>query len=105
MRTVEGVLQQVAEEIEGTIQASPVVAGNMVYIASEGNRVTEEGLLVALNKETGAEVWQQTVNEPLYTTPLVVGDTIVVAMAGEGPLLVAFDLETGGQKWVYSPAQ
>jgi outer membrane protein assembly factor BamB len=90
-------------EIDGAIQASPVVADGVVYIAAEGNRNTKEGLLVALDAETGAEIWQQTTNAPLFTTPVLVDDMIVTALNGELAVLAAFDRESGNPKWSYLP--
>lgn len=90
-------------EIEGAIQASPVVADGVVYIAAEGNAATEEGLLVALNAETGAEIWQRTTRAPLFTTPVIVDNMIVVAMNSELAVLAAYDRATGTPKWSYVP--
>ncbi|HUM71731.1 MAG TPA: PQQ-like beta-propeller repeat protein, partial [Chloroflexota bacterium] len=90
-------------EIDGAIQASPVVADGVVYIAAEGNDSTEEGLLVALDAETGAEIWQRTTRAPLFTTPVIVDDMIIVAMHSELAVLSAYDRATGTPKWSYVP--
>lgn len=103
MREVDGVLLQTPERIEGAIQASPVIHEDVLYIASEGNRASKEGLLVALNAETGEEIWQTTTNEPLYSTPVVANGSIVVAMNRDVITLIGFDLETGNRKWSYLP--
>jgi outer membrane protein assembly factor BamB len=103
MREVDGVLLTAPERIEGAIQASPVFADGVLYIASEGNRVTGEGLLIALNTENGEEIWQKTTNEPLYSTPVIANDVIIVAMNREAISLIAFDLESGDQVWRYLP--
>lgn len=103
MNEVEGVLLQIAERIEGAIQASPVYSDGILYIASEGNRVSKEGLLVALDAETGAEIWQKTTSQPLYTTPVIANDAIIVAMNSETITMIAYSLESGDQKWSYLP--
>lgn len=103
MQEVSGVRQQLPERIDGTIQASPVVANGKVYIASEGNANSEEGLLVALDTEDGSEVWQRTTRAALFTTPVIVDDMIIVAMRHELVLLSAFDLESGEPLWSYLP--
>jgi outer membrane protein assembly factor BamB len=90
-------------QVEGAIQASPIVADGVVYIAAEGNVDTEEGLLVALDAETGAEIWQRTTRAPLFTTPVIVDDMIVVAMNSELAVLAAYDRESGNPKWTYVP--
>jgi outer membrane protein assembly factor BamB len=103
MREVEGALLQTPTRVAGAVQASPVVANGIVYIASEGNRNTKEGLLVALDAETGEEVWQRTTKSPLFTTPIIVEDMIVVAMINDQAVLAAFDLENGDPEWSYMP--
>lgn len=90
-------------EIDGAIQASPVVADGIVYIAAEGNENTEEGLLVALDAETGVEIWQRTTRASLFTTPVIVDDMIVVAMNSELAVLAAYDRVSGNPKWTYVP--
>ncbi|NJN55043.1 MAG: PQQ-binding-like beta-propeller repeat protein [Anaerolineae bacterium] len=90
-------------EVKGAIQASPVVGDGVVYIASQGNIDTKEGLLVALEAETGAEIWQRTTKSPLFTTPVIVDDMIVVAMNSELAVLSAYDRESGNPKWSYLP--
>lgn len=104
MRQVEGDLLPVPAPVEGAVQASAVVAAGKVFIASEGNRDTGEGLLIALDAETGEEIWQRTTTASLFTTPVIVDDMIVVAMNSEQVLLSAFDLETGDPQWAYVPA-
>ncbi|MCP4357087.1 MAG: PQQ-binding-like beta-propeller repeat protein [Chloroflexi bacterium] len=99
MRTADGALKQV----EGVIQASPIVMDDILYIASEGNRETEEGLLVALDKTTGDEIWQRTTIAPLLTTPVIAGEAIIIALTSEEATLQAFNLENGNQIWSYVP--
>lgn len=103
MREVQGVTQQTPVRIDGAIQASPVVADGIVYIAAEGNRNSEEGLLLALDAQTGTEVWQRTTSAPLFTTPVIVEDVIIVAMNSERVVLAAYDLESGSPQWSYLP--
>lgn len=104
MRQVRGTLQETPVTVEGAIQASPVIANDKLYVVSEGNRDTQEGLLVALDPATGQEIWQQTTPAPLFATPIIVNDSIVVAMNGEETTLSAFALETGVPQWVYVPS-
>ena len=66
---------------------------------------TETGTLTALSTTDGRQLWQQTTPAPLYTTPVVAADTIVVALVSEAALLIGFDLETGSQQWQYLPIQ
>ena len=103
MKVVEGVVFEAPVEIKGAIQASPVFANDKLYIASVGNGESGEGLIVALSAETGEEIWQQTTPVPLFATPVVVGDVVVVGLQGEeGELLIAYDLESGDKEWTYN---
>lgn len=96
-----------SQELGQAIQTSPVVVGDKVYIAAQGDIAVEEpqGTLTALDAATGEELWQKTAPASLYTTPVVVGNTIIVALQSETALLIAFDLETGNQQWVFAPPQ
>ncbi len=103
MKVAEGIVYDPPTEIRGAIQASPVYANETIYIASVGNEETEEGLIVALSAETGEEIWQQTTPAPLFATPVVVGDVVVVGLHGEeGELLIGYDLESGDKAWTYN---
>lgn len=62
--------------------------------------VTEGGDLRAVNFN-GDPLWTQKVNGKLYTTPVVVNDTLVVAATQGDALLTAFNLD-GGQKWIFT---
>jgi len=106
MKVVEGVIQDPPLEIKGAIQASPVYHEDILYIASEGNPESEEGVLVALDRATGAELWQQTVTAaPLFSTPVIAGDAIVVGVTSETAVLIAHDLTDGSQLWAYAPPE
>lgn len=96
-----------SQQLGQAIQTSPVVVGDKVYIAAQGDITAEEpqGTLTALNAADGAQLWQKTAPASLYTTPVVVDDSIVVALQSESALLIGFDLETGSQQWVFTPAQ
>jgi outer membrane protein assembly factor BamB len=96
-----------SQQLGQAIQTSPVVVGNKVYIAAQGDITAEEpqGTLTALDAANGQQIWQKTAPAPLYTTPVVVGDTLIVALQSESALLIAFDLETGAQSWVFVPPQ
>jgi outer membrane protein assembly factor BamB len=88
-----------------SVDTSPVVVNNTIYIASQGNIDTGQGMLTALDIADGRQLWQQTTPGPLHTTPVVVEDTIVVALQSDSALLIGFNLETGAQQWQYLPPQ
>jgi outer membrane protein assembly factor BamB len=92
---------------DSSIQATPVVVDGMIYLAlvldtDEGSNAG--GALVALSTENGQEEWRQTTDAPLYSTPVVVGDSIVVALQSEEALLLTFDLDGGGDRRIFKPA-
>ena len=105
MNVVAGAVQNPPLEIKGSIQASPVVQDGVVYFASLGNEESEEGLLVAMKTATGEELWQTTTPAPLFSTPVIIDDVIVVAMQSEAGVLQAYELETGNLAWSYAPPE
>lgn len=83
---------------EGSIVAGPLVIDEQVIY------VTEMGRVQSLDK-TGAPRWQDNFDKnKIYTSPLLVQDTIVVAPMGSQFLMAAYDL-SGAKKWTFTPAQ
>ena len=105
MNVVTGVAQNPPLEIKGAIQASPVVQDDVVYFVSLGNSESDEGLLVAMDTVTGEELWQKTTPAPLFSTPVIIGDVIIVAMQSDVGILQAYELETGDLDWSYVPPE
>ena len=105
MNVVTGVAQNPPLEITGAIQASPVVQDDVVYFVSLGNSESDEGLLVAMDTVTGEELWQKTTPAPLFSTPVIIGDVIIVAMQSDVGILQAYELETGDLDWSYVPPE
>lgn len=105
MNVVTGVAQNPPLEIKGAIQASPVVKDDVVYFVSLGNSESDEGLLVAMDTVTGEELWQKTTPAPLFSTPVIIGDVIIVAMQSDVGILQAYELETGDLDWSYVPPE
>ena len=101
-RTGESIWQQ--EILGAIIQTAPVIHDDILYIASERRGDDGGGLLTALSlSENGRQLWQNNTPEPLYTTPVVVSDSIVVALQSSDILLMGFNLETGVQQWILPP--
>ena len=105
MDVVAGAIQNPPLEIKGAIQASPTVKDGVVYFASLGNEESEEGLLVAIDAANGKELWQTTTPAPLFTSPVIIGEVIVVAMQSEAGVLQGYELETGDLDWSYVPPE
>jgi outer membrane protein assembly factor BamB len=88
----------------GAVQTSPVVEGDKVYVASEGeSSEVPAGALRAFSVEDGRELWTTIAPAPLFTTPVVVDEAVVVALQSESAMLIAYDLNTGGQLWTIAP--
>ncbi len=86
------------------IQSAPVAKDGIVYFTSEVSGETPTGALTAYAAEDGRQLWQVPTPAPLYATPVIVGDeTLVIALQGEGALLIGYDLETGNELWRYTP--
>ena len=83
---------------EGSIVASPLIVNEQVIY------VTEQGRVQALDT-SGSPKWQDSFEKnKIFTTPLLVQDTIVIAPMGSQFLMVAYDLN-GAKKWTFTPAQ
>jgi outer membrane protein assembly factor BamB len=90
-----------AEGIQKEVNVgSPIIGGGALY---EDVVVfpTEGGSLVAVNSEGQTTPWKPTVNGKLYTTPVVVGDQVVVAVKDGEKLLSAFD-QNGNEVWSFT---
>lgn len=83
-------------------RATPVVSGGKVYtLGAEGN-------LLCLDTQTGKVLWSRDfkkdfeVNTPLWGFaghPLLDGDRLICLIGGEGSVAVAFDKDTGQERW------
>lgn len=97
-------------QIDGDVVGSPVVSDGIVFIASAGNLnggendVIRRGVLVALDVETGEELWREETSAPIYTTPVFVNDSVVVSLPPGGDvLLIVYNQVDGDEIWRYSP--
>lgn len=84
------------DEDQGSIVGGPLLTKDQVIYT------TDAGLIQSLDL-AGAPKWQATIeNAKFYTTPLLVGDTIMLAPMNAKFLMVAYNL-TGNQKWTFVP--
>jgi outer membrane protein assembly factor BamB len=81
----------------GYVVARPVAVDGMILIASAGDPSAppseRSGELIALDAESGSEMWRRATDQPLFSTPVIAGDTIVVAQQDAQALLVYFDAD------------
>lgn len=75
------------------------VAGGLVASYDKVFVGTEDGMVVALAEDSGAQVWKTDVAGEVLSTPAVDGGLVVVN-TGAGDT-VALDAETGEEKWRY----
>lgn len=82
---------------DGPIVANPLVVDDQIYI------VTEAGGIFALDRD-GKIVWDRNPGGKIYTTPVIVGDLILVAPYHADFALAAYDL-AGRQAWTFTPGK
>ena len=81
------------------IVAAPLVTAETIFV------VNKAGALYAFDRETGNQRWLQPIGGQIYTSPVLVGDLILVApMNYDEALLVAVD-QNGTRRWNYLPAK
>lgn len=80
---------------DGPVAASPLVAGEQIYIA------TEEGTFFALDRD-GKIIWEKETGGKIYTTPALSNELILVAPYQAEFALAAYDAE-GKQAWTFTP--
>ncbi len=82
-----------------SIVAAPLVTGDTIYI------VNKAGSLYAFDRTTGNQRWVQPIGGQIYTSPILVGDVILVAPLNyKDAILVGID-QNGTRRWAYIPAK
>ena len=96
-----------SRSVQGAIQSSPLYEDGVLYVGSgdiEGEEEEREGQVLALNAGDGSEIWRRQAPAPIFTSPVRVGDNLVVAFLDEAVLqLLVYELDTGDLTWEYSP--
>lgn len=90
----------------GLINATPIVSGGCVFVASNGEGPTQ-ARIAALDADTLHEIWatQMIVGTPSFggasvSTPALSGDLVITPInKNAGPFLVANDRSTGAEVW------
>ena len=73
-----------------------------MYIVGGPEGDATEGMISAYAADSGEIVWQKVTTAPLNTTPVIVGDAVItIKQAAAVYSLVAFDIETGTEKWAH----
>jgi outer membrane protein assembly factor BamB len=90
----------------GLIQTAPIYHDGVVYVVSGSVTGDEEelvGEVLALNAEDGREIWRTATPSPILTSPVVIGEELVVAPLKYSALLLVYDLENGALVWEFVP--
>ncbi len=80
------------------LQAPPVIANGMVYVAATDLGRGDTGALVAIDLATGMILWRHATPIQLRGGPAIVGDVVAIAQV-DGSVL-GLDANTGAQRWV-----
>lgn len=93
--------------VEGSVQTTPAFANGVLYVASDKDLESKEpkGIITAISTDdNGRVLWQQEPGLPVFTTPVVVGDTLVVVVPPSADtLLIGYDAMSGVQRWKVAP--
>ena len=93
------------EEIGEVVQAGPAIGDGIVYVVTTGDPEVDgderNGSVIAMSTDNGKVVWEEQVPQPLYTPPLVIGESVVVALNEGSALLLEFDGNDGSLNWTY----
>ena len=65
-----------SRKASATIETSPVLAGNTVYVAAS------DGTVYGVNKEDGKVVWKHATGAPIFGSVAISGNTMVVSDFG-----------------------
>ncbi|MGD0611832.1 MAG: PQQ-binding-like beta-propeller repeat protein [Anaerolineales bacterium] len=85
------------QQLNGSILSSPASDGKSIVVG------TEDGNLYYYDL-TGSVVHTASVSGKVYSTPVIIGNTILVVPTGATDILIAYD-QNGTQKWALPPAK
>ncbi len=91
--------------VSGSVQAGIAHDGDSVFVGSASND-NETGWLASIDMSDGRVRWENSVPGPVHNTPVLVGDSVVIAVAPNGGNLqvIVYDAATGAQQWLYTPS-
>ena len=91
--------------VSGAVQSALLYDDGVVFVSSgetEGEEEQRGGALTALDAEQGDVIWQAETAAPVFSAPVMVGDSIVIVFQpAEGPVLNVFDREDGALAWEF----
>jgi outer membrane protein assembly factor BamB len=84
-------------ETDGPVRSSPTVANGLVYVGST------DGILYALDRETGLERWKVDVESPVSSSPAVASGLVIIG-ARDGTFY-AIDGQRGSDRWRFETGE
>ena len=92
-------------ELGELVQATPAYSDGVLYVSTTGRSDAEDeerrGTLFALSSEDGEILWQERTQYLLFTGPVVIGDSVVIALTDQSELLLIFDKQDGSLLWTF----
>jgi outer membrane protein assembly factor BamB len=82
---------------QNAIVGTPVISGDNLYFTTEADTLY-------IVSTAGTIVNSKVIGGVIYSSPVIVGDTILITPTGFTSLLVALNLD-GNQKWMFTPAK
>ena len=80
------------------VVAAPVVHAGVVYVVTGGDpeldAAERKGALIAIDASSGEFLWEIADLDPIFTTPAIVGDAIVLAMQTQEQPLTVLTVDT-----------
>ncbi len=96
--------------VSGSVEAGVAAADGVVFISSVIGVATDDeqtGELLAVSAETGDQLWRKELSTPIFTSPVIAGDRLVVLFSNsaDNPVELRFyDLATGSESGLFVPA-
>ena len=87
----EGVIERVIE-VDSGVRSSPVIADGIVYIGGQSR-------LLAMDADTGEQVWEQEFGGPAHGVPALADGTLYLGTLNKR--VVALDARTGRELWEF----
>jgi len=81
-----------------SIVSTPAVSGENIYFATESDTIY-------IVSTTGSVVNQKVIGGVVYSSPVIAGNTLLVAPTGNSSPLVALSLDGNTQKWLFTPSK
>lgn len=77
----------------GSVSSRPAVAGTLLYVG------TDDGELLALDMQSGTQVWKHEGRGPVLESPVIVDDMLI--FSNEADQVYALDARKGSARWSY----